>query len=54
MEAHDESAEQPPTRLHDREVQSQPLLGGVDAAGELVCATVYKRGAEEVVRRLRG
>ncbi len=24
----------------------------VDAAGELVCVTVYKRGAEEVVRRL--
>jgi len=23
-----------------------------DAAGELVCLTVYKRGAEEVVRRL--
>jgi hypothetical protein len=26
----------------------------VDAEGELVCVTVYKRGAEEVVRRLRG
>jgi hypothetical protein len=26
----------------------------VDAAGELVCVTVYKRGAEEVVRRLHG
>ena len=26
----------------------------VDAAGALVCVTVYKRGAEEVVRRLRG
>ena len=25
-----------------------------DAAGELVCLTVYKRGAVEVVRRLRG
>lgn len=24
----------------------------VDAAGELVCLTVYKRGAREVVRRL--
>lgn len=24
----------------------------VDAAGELVCLTVYKRGAKEVVRRL--
>lgn len=24
-----------------------------DSAGELVCLTVYKRGAEEVVRRLR-
>jgi hypothetical protein len=24
----------------------------VDAAGELVCITVYKRGAVEVVRRL--
>ena len=24
----------------------------VDAAGELVCMTVYKRGAVEVVRRL--
>lgn len=24
----------------------------VDAAGELVCLTVYKRGAQEVVRRL--
>jgi hypothetical protein len=23
-----------------------------DSAGELVCLTVYKRGAEEVVRRL--
>jgi hypothetical protein len=23
-----------------------------DAAGELVCVTVYKRGAQEVVRRL--
>lgn len=23
-----------------------------DAAGELVCLTVYKRGAQEVVRRL--
>ena len=26
----------------------------VDAAGALVCVTVYRRGAEEVVRRLRG
>ena len=26
----------------------------VDAAGALMCVTVYKRGAEEVVRRLRG
>jgi hypothetical protein len=26
----------------------------VDPTGELVCVTVYKRGAEEVVRRLRG
>jgi hypothetical protein len=26
----------------------------LDAAGALVCVTVYKRGAEEVVRRLRG
>jgi hypothetical protein len=25
-----------------------------DPAGELVCLTVYKRGAEEVVRRLAG
>jgi hypothetical protein len=25
-----------------------------DAAGALVCVTVYRRGAEEVVRRLRG
>jgi hypothetical protein len=25
-----------------------------DPAGELVCLTVYKRGATEVVRRLRG
>ena len=24
----------------------------IDPAGELVCITVYKRGAEEVVRRL--
>lgn len=24
----------------------------LDPAGELVCVTVYKRGAEEVVRRL--
>lgn len=24
-----------------------------DSAGELVCLTVYKRGAQEVVRRLR-
>ena len=24
----------------------------VDVAGELVCLTVYKRGAQEVVRRL--
>jgi hypothetical protein len=24
----------------------------VDSAGELVCLTVYKRGAEEVIRRL--
>lgn len=24
-----------------------------DSAGELVCLTVYKRGAEEVIRRLR-
>ncbi len=24
----------------------------LDAAGELVCLTVYKRGAQEVVRRL--
>lgn len=24
----------------------------IDPAGELVCLTVYKRGAEEVVRRL--
>jgi hypothetical protein len=26
----------------------------VDAAGDLVCLTVYKRGAVEVVRRLEG
>ncbi len=26
----------------------------VDSAGQLVCVTVYKRGAKEVVRRLRG
>ncbi len=26
----------------------------VDPAGTLVCLTVYKRGAEEVVRRLAG
>jgi len=26
----------------------------LDASGELVCMTVYKRGAKEVVRRLRG
>jgi hypothetical protein len=26
----------------------------IDPAGELVCITVYKRGAVEVVRRLRG
>jgi len=26
----------------------------LDSAGELVCMTVYKRGAKEVVRRLRG
>jgi hypothetical protein len=26
----------------------------VDAAGSLVCLTVYKRGAVEVVRRLEG
>lgn len=26
----------------------------VDPAGALVCLTVYKRGADEVVRRLRG
>ena len=26
----------------------------LDATGELVCMTVYKRGAKEVVRRLRG
>jgi hypothetical protein len=25
----------------------------IDPQGELVCITVYKRGAEEVVRRLR-
>ncbi len=26
----------------------------VDATGQLICLTVYKRGAEEVVRRLTG
>jgi hypothetical protein len=26
----------------------------IDPAGELVCVAVYKRGASEVVRRLRG
>jgi hypothetical protein len=26
----------------------------LDPAGELVCLTVYKRGAKEVVRRLQG
>jgi hypothetical protein len=26
----------------------------IDPAGELVCVTVYKRGAAEVVRRLAG
>lgn len=26
----------------------------INPAGELVCITVYKRGAVEVVRRLRG
>ena len=25
----------------------------IDATGELVCMTVYKRGAKEVIRRLR-
>jgi hypothetical protein len=26
----------------------------LDSTGELVCMTVYKRGAKEVVRRLQG
>lgn len=26
----------------------------IDSAGELVCLTAYRRGAQEVVRRLRG
>ncbi len=26
----------------------------IDSAGELVCLTAYRRGAREVVRRLRG
>jgi len=26
----------------------------LDSAGELVCLTAYRRGAQEVVRRLRG
>jgi hypothetical protein len=26
----------------------------LDASGELVCLTVYKRGAKEVIRRLPG
>jgi hypothetical protein len=28
------------------------MVGLRDAAGELVCLTVYRRGAREVVRRL--
>ncbi len=30
----------------------EPLVGVRNAAGELVCLTVYRRGAREVVRRL--
>ena len=26
----------------------------LDSTGQLVCMTVYKRGAKEVIRRLRG
>ncbi len=31
-----------------------PFWAVIDAAEELVCITVYKRGAPEVVRRLAG
>ena len=41
-------AGQVPYAIHRRERYWQVL----DAAGELVCLTVYKRGAQEVVRRL--
>ena len=39
-------------RLQGRQAREGPPVGGARPAGELVCVTVYKRGAVEVVRRL--
>lgn len=55
MEAHDDSqADQQPARINGEKYGASRYWAVVDAAGELVCVTVYKRGAKEVMRRLRG
>jgi hypothetical protein len=46
------SEQQPSYKV--RKYGSSRYWAVVDAAGALVCVTVYKRGAEEVVRLLRG
>ncbi len=42
----------PAARRHHRQERTQ--LDVKDPAGQLVCITVYRRGALEVVRRLAG
>lgn len=42
------AAQQPAFKIQRRDRHWQVI----DPAGELVCVTVYKRGAEEVIRRL--
>ena len=52
---HSVSADAPAQGKLAYEIQRRGRFWEVlDSTGELVCMTVYKRGAKEVVRRLRG
>lgn len=52
MGAQDDSREQRKAQQGYRIAKRGRFWEVVDPAGELVCITVYKRGAAEVVRRL--
>jgi hypothetical protein len=49
------AATEPTVARFDYEIRRRGRFWEVlDSSGELVCMTVYKRGAKEVVRRLGG